>query len=363
MHYDESTSLNIVVQQPSRVWKGIGDGTTTEFSFNGLNVKIIDKVTVGGIRVYGFTATKGSGGMYESISFDAPPAAGSQIRVMYSIGSGVSYNTWSSFGLVPKELPVWGAATPKSNFTQIDGSSVYYDFTDFNNDVPGYKMISDKFQFAYYRDLEPAWNFRNEVTKVTNSLSGKDTLISFADQPNWQRRARLAVEVKPAKDYSEVSIKYEADPYEYYKWSSSEDVPWDEFSFEDDPILQWNNDAMRDGFTYVKSNGTWTWSSGWFTWNGPPTLITFEHPIGKGAWAYVSWRANIIEADEGDTTSGYNTAWDYHSGTKGLTDSYQNSALILRPGQNWITFSVSAVDSDTTQYNGTASITVREARL
>lgn len=360
MYYDESTALNIVVRQPSRLWKGYGDGGTTRFSFDGVNVKTIEKVTVSGIRVYNYEGHK-SGSVYDYITFTTAPANGAQIRVMYSIGTGIEYNTWDSFGLVPKELPVWGAAKPKTEFVEIEGSSVYYDFTDFNNDTAGFKMISDSFEFMFAHELEPAWDYRIENSRVVNALNGKDTYVSYADQPNWRRRARLAIESKPEDDFSEIKIKYDADPYEEYKWSSSEEIPWDDFSFEDDPILQWSTDALKDGLVYNKSKNQWSWNSGWFTWDGPPTTITFEHPIGTNAWAFVRWRANPIVAEEGTADNLAN--YDYDSNTKTITNVYQHSALILRPGQNWVAFTLAAVDNDTTKYNGVAAVTVREARL
>lgn len=362
MYYDDLTSLNIVVQQPLRVWKAFGDGATTTFSFNGLDVVVIEKVSVGGIEVFSYTANRGGGSRYVSITFDSIPAPGDQIRVVYSIGPGRSYNTWSSFGLVPKELPVWEAAKPKTIFTEIDGSSNYYDFTDFNNDVPGYKMLSGKFNFQFMNE-DPSWNYRNENSKVMNALNGRDTYISYADQPNWRRRARLNLTVKPDKKWSQVTIGYDAAPYEEYAWSTSEEVPWDDLCFEDDPILNWSDEAINSGLTYSAAWHVLTWDSCWFTWDGPPTLLTFEHSMGYTYYASVKWRANPVEEEEGLPVSTHNT-YDVQSGSINMTNYYRHSKLLLRPGQNGITFSVDWTGrSPTAPFDGYMRISAREARL
>lgn len=362
MYYDESTALNIVVQQPSRVWKGYGDGSTTTFLFDGMDVPIIDKVTIAGVQVYSYTGNLGPGGKYTSISFTTPPSSGSQIRVQYSLGSGRSYNTWSSFGLVPKELPVWGVAAPKTEYKDVDGGSTYYDFTDFNNDTAGYKMSSGTFNFMFANE-DPAWNYREANTKVVNALNGKNTLVSFADQPNWERKARLTLTAKPAKNWSTVAIKYDASPYEEYKWKSSEEVPWDELCFEDDPILIWTADAIKYGLAYDLASESLMYDSCWFTWEGPPVMLTFEHTLGYTYFASIKWRSIPVEDDEGLDSSTY-ASYDTYSGRIDISNAYQNSKLIIRPGQNAVQFSVDwSNKSPTTEYDGDMRITVREARL
>ena len=329
-YYDESTALIFTSQAPTKVFRRKNtyyDKTRSEQNQPAYVVRNIDSVaqfqeieyvSVDGIQTSLYWVVRNNRNIITTLYFTTYAACkyGQTVRIKYYTAKSKAYNSYTDLGLVPKERPRFVPAQPKTNFTELDGSSRYFDYTDVIDDTVFYSPSTGTWSF--YLLNGDGYDWQSAYSKVRNTLNGKLFRVSFPDTQNWYRKARLEVtDIKPGKNWSEVSIKYTADPYEMYKYTTNQTWLWDDFNFDNDSALEFDETSIAE----AASSGTWwsavdntyyngyQWNSPWFTWTAGTVFPQVKH--GNMCEIYIRWRGEPDEDDEGTTnnTDVYDLSW------------------------------------------------------
>ena len=360
MYYDESTALDFEVLSKTAVLKltGISGQTTYDVSTR-YQIKTITKVTVNQIERTAYSVTKKNGAV-NSITFTVAPANGAAIRIYYYQGEPAWYNSWTDFKMVPKDtIPTFATPRVKTQFTDdLGGTSTWWDYTDAIQNEAAFKPVSGNWSFQFPTE-DADFNWKRRFHDVQNTLSGKKVNVYNASDPNWYRCCRLDFSTaKTQKGMPYVTIEYTGDPFEHFKYKTNEDIPWDDLCFEDDPILPFRQEDVTRGMR-LNSYGTWSWESGWFTWDREVHQPILEHDASHTLWVELRWRAKPVEEDEG---TGLNkTDYDTTTGTINLGQTVKSENVVFRPGQLYLIYTTNGGTS--TSYNDSCAVNAREGRL
>lgn len=156
----------------------------------------------------------------EDVYFEDDPSSGSSGHIIIPTTEEARYhsitignkNTWTSWHLVPKERPYVAPPDVKTEYVDLAGADGSLDFTGKLNGIR-YKNRTGSWTFI----AQPGYgNVQTRYSNIMNYLHGKRKRIILSDDPEYVYMARLMVtDWHSEKSWSEVTIKYIADPY---KW-------------------------------------------------------------------------------------------------------------------------------------------------
>ena len=128
-----------------------------------------------------------------------------------------SFNTWTSWNMLPTSRPSVKPPEVKTEFVEIPGMSGALDYTEALSGRPIYGMRKSSWEFVILNkqdgyDLD---NWTRTYSEILQAIHGKrKRVILKEDDPNYYYEGRLTVnDWKSDKDHSKITIDYVIDPY------------------------------------------------------------------------------------------------------------------------------------------------------
>lgn len=156
---------------------------------------------------------------YHSITFSYASFSNPFTKANVKVGEQ-SFNTWSTWHLIPTTRPIIVQPTPVYTYVDIPGADGSLDLTDYLIGRPTYSDRSGTFEF-YVANIDlssggDSWpNRRTQISKV---LDGKLMKISLDDDKDYYYVGRCYLKQwTPGPNYSQVTIEYRVEPFKYYK--------------------------------------------------------------------------------------------------------------------------------------------------
>lgn len=122
-------------------------------------------------------------------------------------------NTWTDWHMAPQSRPFVAEPPIKEEYVDVPGADGSLDYTEVLTGSPRYGMRTGTWTFI----IENGWTPWYEMqSKLLNFLHGKKHQIILDDDPDYYYTGRLTLQTKfDAKDYNQVQIKYNLEPYKY----------------------------------------------------------------------------------------------------------------------------------------------------
>jgi hypothetical protein len=120
-------------------------------------------------------------------------------------------HTFRDFSMIPKEIPVFSPAIPKTNYIDVPCSNGSLDYTEINNSVV-YENRKGSFEFI----VLDAEQWADVYSAVMFHLQGRKLNCILDDDPTHFYTGRFAVnEWKSNRGYSTIVIDYNVEPYKH----------------------------------------------------------------------------------------------------------------------------------------------------
>lgn len=121
-------------------------------------------------------------------------------------------NTWTNWHLIPSTRPHVAPPSVNEKMVEIPGRNGLLDCTTYLTGNPTYANRTGSWQF--YVDHEQWNSWVDTYTEILQYLHGKRMRVVLEDDPNYYYMGRFSVENwSSGKDYSQITIKYNLDPY------------------------------------------------------------------------------------------------------------------------------------------------------
>ena len=146
-----------------------------------------------------------------------PGQAGHSITITdYSVSPAVTYNTWTSWGLIPSSRPIINPPSITSHkFVEIPGMDGSLDLSEYiAGSRPVFSDRSGNIEFYIRNRSDQA--LMNLKSTLTYLLPSKIWKVKLEDDPNFEYEGRLTLSSwKPDPQWSKLTIDYRLDPYKY----------------------------------------------------------------------------------------------------------------------------------------------------
>ena len=160
---------------------------------------------------------------------------------MFDIQIG-EYSLSSKWGLRLLDLEP-GSPEADIKLKEIPGRNGDLDITEAQTGYTTYKNTSMKLTFDFVDGDYGTW--LRKGSEIFNALHGKREKVILGNEKTFYYEGRISVNTnKINKQFSKIEIEVNRDPYKYEKYSSTEDWPWDDFSFEDGIISEYKDLAV-----------------------------------------------------------------------------------------------------------------------
>lgn len=123
-----------------------------------------------------------------------------------------SKNTWADWRLIPSSPPFVAPPPVRKNMVELPGGNGSIDLTQFIGNTIHYGVSEGTWDFVIADQSIPR---ELQVSEIAKYLHGKRfEKIIFEDDPDWYYSGRLEIaSIKPAKNYSAITINYTIDPF------------------------------------------------------------------------------------------------------------------------------------------------------
>ena len=133
--------------------------------------------------------------------------------ITFRTSSGVDYNTWSNWHLIPASRPTIAHPEILTVSVSIPGKSGSIDLTNYLYSKPIYKDRTGSFDFYV---MEGYGDHRTTKAEMLKILHGRKVKVIFEDDPNYYYNGRMKID-KWTNEASRptVTISYTIEPYKY----------------------------------------------------------------------------------------------------------------------------------------------------
>lgn len=131
-----------------------------------------------------------------------------------------SYNTWTSWGLIPVTRPVINPPTRKEKYIDIPGANGMIDLSNsLTNDMPVYNNREGSLEFYVVKDDKTLNELYSEIMNALSFMStyGTNKMILEEDSEYYYEGYFFVNEPKVSRPWSTITIDYKVSPY---KWSN-----------------------------------------------------------------------------------------------------------------------------------------------
>lgn len=141
-------------------------------------------------------------------------------------------NTWTDWHLIPTSRPVVAEAGVSTNFVEIPGRGTPVDLTEYLTGKPVYGARNGSWQFVIDNYHEYWESIRSQIV---NFVHGKKLHVILSDVPTRYWEGRFTVgNLEPGENFSNITINYVLDVYNYSIYGENDDWLWDPFNFDTD---------------------------------------------------------------------------------------------------------------------------------
>lgn len=149
-------------------------------------------------------------------------------------------HTYDDFGLRITTINI-GFPSAKTSKIDIPGADGYLDMTDYF----GTRYDTRKLTIECDVEDKNYYNWAGRMSQISNYLHGKRRKIVLDWDNGFYYLGRGSCEYdKDNRVYSEITLKFECDPYKYDLTATDEDWLWDPFDFEEGVIREYGNQAV-----------------------------------------------------------------------------------------------------------------------
>ena len=149
-------------------------------------------------------------------------------------------HTYDDFGLRITTINI-GFPSAKTSKIDIPGADGYLDMTDYF----GTRYDTRKLTIECDVEDQNYYNWAGLMSQISNYLHGKRRKIVLDWDNGFYYLGRGSCEYdKDNRVYSEITLKFECDPYKYDLTATDEDWLWDPFDFEEGVIREYGNQAV-----------------------------------------------------------------------------------------------------------------------
>lgn len=132
-------------------------------------------------------------------------------------------DTWETWHMAPQSRPYVAAPPIKEEYVDVPGADGSLDYTEVLTGAPRYGRRTGQWQFVVDNGYTDPFVLQSELLSY---LHGRKHKIILKDDPDYYYSGRLTLEINLSpKDYNQVTIKYNLDPYKY-PVSSTAQTEW-----------------------------------------------------------------------------------------------------------------------------------------
>lgn len=168
-------------------------------------------------------------------------------------------HSWDDWALIPSERPVIELPSVNTMYVNVPGSNGRLDLTEVLLGFPTYKNRSGSWKFHIAHD-KSVYTWERLYEEMASYLHGRHRTCVLTDDPAYYYEGRFTVEkLTPAKLLSNITVKYDLDPFKWLTWTTCGDWLWDPFDFVYGVITKsdFANLRVNEGETFTK---VWTQS-------------------------------------------------------------------------------------------------------
>ena len=168
-------------------------------------------------------------------------------------------HSWNDWALIPSERPVIELPSVNTMNVDVPGANGRLDLTDVLLGFPTYKNRSGSWKFHIAHDKSD-YTWERLYEEMASYLHGRRRTCVLTDDPAYYYEGRFTVEkLTPAKLLSNITVKYDLDPFKWLTWTTCGDWLWDPFDFVYGVITKsdFANLRVNEGETFTK---VWTQS-------------------------------------------------------------------------------------------------------
>lgn len=138
--------------------------------------------------------------------------------VNFILGENSTFNSYTSFHMVPDGRPVIATPTPVTNFIDVPGAIGQLDMSEALTGYPLYGSREGNLSFIVLNDYEENQTWADRYANLCWHIHGKRLKMILEDDPNYFYEGRFTVDswdTPNSNDFSKVTIGYTLDPYKY----------------------------------------------------------------------------------------------------------------------------------------------------
>lgn len=158
-------------------------------------------------------------------------------------------NTWDDWHLIPTTRPLFNPPTVKTNLVDIPGGDGALDLTTALSGRPTYNNRTGSWTFIVQNGFKGWTALYSEIMVY---LHGQKFKAVLEDDPAYYYEGRFSVnQWKSEKNWSQIVIDYNVQPYKKEINNTGSDWLWDSFNFETGIIRNYKNLSVLTSLTVI----------------------------------------------------------------------------------------------------------------
>lgn len=155
-------------------------------------------------------------------------------KVLFKV-DGTTYDSWTSWHLIPKSRPVISPPQERSNLVTIPGRHGKLDLSWAFTGEPIYENRTGSLDF--YVDVSFWGRWELAYYTILSALQGRRPQIILGDDPTFYYEGLCWVDKWTSDErISSISLKYELNPFRRKVYITENEWIWDDFDFENGSI-------------------------------------------------------------------------------------------------------------------------------
>lgn len=139
-------------------------------------------------------------------------------------------NSYEDFHLAPKSRPVIDPPKQKTNYIDVPGMNGHLDASTILTGYPVFENRTGSLSFYVLTGFEDWFDVYN---RALSFLHGRQVEFILDDEPQYFYTGVMEVNKwESKKDFSEITLDYDVEPYKWSVQTTTEDWLWDTFDFE-----------------------------------------------------------------------------------------------------------------------------------
>lgn len=161
-------------------------------------------------------------------------------------------NTWDDWHLIPTSRPLFDPPSVKTHLVDIPGGDGVLNLTNALAGRPTFNNRTGSWTFVVQNGF---MDWATLYSEIMVYLHGRTLRAVLEDDPAYYYEGLFFVnQWKSDKDYSQIVIEYNVDPYKRKIRSAGEDWLWNTFNFETGVIRNYTDLPVEDSLDVILEN-------------------------------------------------------------------------------------------------------------